>query len=143
MDGYLVWIIAGFALAIIELMSGTFYLLVLGSGAFAGSAVAWLGGTLFAQCATAGVIALIGTYLVHEWRKRQKAAQGENSNVLDLGQPVVFESWVDQKSGAARVKYRGASWDAVIEAERDAQPGNILYITGQSGPMLKVSTVKP
>ena len=143
MDGHLAWIIAGFALIIIELMSGTFYLLVLGIGAFAGSAVAWLGGTLFVQCATAGAIALVGTYLVHEWRKRQKAAQGENTNVLDLGQPVVFESWVDQKSGAARVKHRGSSWDAVIETGRDAQPGNILYITGQSGQMLKVSTVKP
>ena len=143
MDGYLIWMITGFALIIIELVTGTFFLLVLGIGAFAGAAVNWFGGTLLAQCAAAGVIALIGTYFVYQWRERQKATHSEHSNVLDLGQTVVFESWVDQKSGAARVKHRGASWDAVIEAGHDTQPGNILYITGQSGQMLKVSTVKP
>ena len=142
MDGYLVWIIAGFALAIIELMSGTFYLLVLGIGAFAGSAVAWSGGTLFAQCATAGGIALIGTYLVYQWRERQKAAKGAGI-MLDLGQPVAFEAWTDPKTGAARVKYRGASWDAVIEAGRDSRPGDVLYITGQDGQMLNVPPAKP
>lgn len=143
MEGYLVWIIAGFALIIIELMSGTFFLLVLGIGAFAGAAVAWLGGTLFAQCAAAGAIALIGMYLVWEWRKRQKAAHGERSNVLDLGQSVVFEAWTDQKTGAARVKYRGASWDAVVEPRQDAQPSDVLYITGQNGQTLRVSPAKP
>ena len=143
MEGHLIWMIAGFALIIIELMSGTFYLFVLGTGAFAGAAVNWFGGTLFVQCAAAGVIALIGTYFVYRWRERQKAAQGEHSNVLDLGQPVTFEAWLDQNTGAARVKYRGSSWDAVIEPRQDAQPGSVLYITGQSGQMLKVSPAKP
>lgn len=143
MDGYLVWIIAGFALIIIELMSGTFFLLVLGIGAFAGAAVAWLGGTLFTQCATAGVIALIGTYIVYEWHQRQKSAKGAQGIMLDLGQPVVFEAWTDPKTGAARVKYRGASWDAVIEPRQDAQPGDVLYITGQNGQTLRVSPAKP
>jgi membrane protein implicated in regulation of membrane protease activity len=143
MEGYLAWLIVGFALVIIELMTGTFYLLVLGVGAFAGAAVAWFGGTLFAQCATAGVIALIGTYVVHEWHKRQKAAIGAKGIMLDLGQSVVFESWVDQKTGAARVKYRGASWDAVIEPRQATQPSDVLYITGQSGQTLRVSPVKP
>lgn len=143
MEGYLIWMIVGFALIIIELMTGTFYLLVLGAGAFAGAAVAWFGGALFAQSVTVGVIALIGTYLVYEWRERQKAAQGAHSNMLDLGQPVVFEAWVDQKTGAARVKYRGASWDAVIEPGRDARPSDVLYITGQNGQTLKVSAAKP
>ena len=143
MEGHLIWMIAGFALIIIELMSGTFYLFVLGTGAFAGAAVNWLGGTLFVQCSTAGVIALIGTYFVYRWRERQKAAQGEHSNVLDMGQPVTFDAWLDQKTGAARVKYRGSSWDAMIEPQRDAQPGDILYITGQNGQTLKVSPAKP
>ena len=143
MDGYLVWIIAGFALIIIELMSGTFYLVVLGIGAFAGAAAAWLGGTLFVQSATAGAIALIGTYLVYGWRERQKAAIGAKGIMLDLGQAVVFEAWTDQKAGAARVKYRGASWDAVIEPRQDAQPSDVLYITGQNGQTLRVSPAKP
>ena len=39
MELWLVWIVAGFALAIAELLSGTFYLLVIGLGAFAGAVV--------------------------------------------------------------------------------------------------------
>ena len=49
MEPYLAWIIAGFALVIIERLTGTFYLLVIGVGAFAGAAVAWAGGGYLAQ----------------------------------------------------------------------------------------------
>jgi len=35
MDHYLTWLIAGFLLVIVELLSGTFYLLVLGIAAMA------------------------------------------------------------------------------------------------------------
>jgi membrane protein implicated in regulation of membrane protease activity len=143
MEGYLVWIIAGFALTIVELMTGTFYLVVLGIGAFAGAAVSWFGGGLFAQAATAGAIALLGTYLVHQWRERQKAEQGAPNQSLDVGQAVVFEAWIDQPSGVARVKYRGATWDAQIEPGRDARPSDVLYITGQNGQTLKVSPARP
>ena len=37
MQDYLVWTAVGFALVIIELMTGTFYLLVIGVGALAGA----------------------------------------------------------------------------------------------------------
>src|ERR1019366_6038699 len=43
METYLVWLAAGFVLVIAELVTGTFFLLVLGSAAFAGSATAWFG----------------------------------------------------------------------------------------------------
>ena len=143
MDGYLIWIIAGFALIIIELMTGTFYLLVIGVGAFAGSAISWFGGSLFAQSATAGAISLLGTYFVHQWRERQKAAASASGGSLDVGQPVVFEAWIDQASGVARVKYRGATWDARVEPGRETRPSDVLYITGQDGQTLKVSPAKP
>ena len=43
METYLVWLAAGFVLVIAELVTGTFFLLVLGIAAFAGSATAWFG----------------------------------------------------------------------------------------------------
>ena len=42
-DSFLVWLIAGFALVIVELVTGTFYLLVLGVAAFAGAGLAYAG----------------------------------------------------------------------------------------------------
>jgi membrane protein implicated in regulation of membrane protease activity len=142
-EGYLVWIIGGFVLIIAELTTGTFYLLVLGVGAFAGAAVAWLGGTLFAQSAAAGAVALLGTWIVHRWRKRQKAARDAPGGSLDFGQPVVFEAWIDQAAGVARVRYRGATWDALVEPGGEARPSDVLYITGQHGQTLRVSPARP
>jgi membrane protein implicated in regulation of membrane protease activity len=45
MDLWLLWLIAGFVLVIAELLTGTFYLLVIGAGAFAASLAAWAGAT--------------------------------------------------------------------------------------------------
>ena len=40
MEAHLIWVIAGIILVIVELLTGTFYLLVLGVAAFAGAGVA-------------------------------------------------------------------------------------------------------
>jgi membrane protein implicated in regulation of membrane protease activity len=57
---------------------------------------------------------------------------------------VVLESWVDEGHGLARVKYRGASWDAKVSgsAPRPAL-GSMLYIDGQEGSTLLVGTAPP
>ena len=46
MELWLIWVIAGFALVIAELLTGTFYLLVVGIGAFMGGLIAWAGGNV-------------------------------------------------------------------------------------------------
>ncbi len=137
MDPALAWVIAGFALVIIELMTGTFYLLVIGIGAFAGAGVAWAGGGFFAQAVGACAVALVGTGLVRRWHRTHQAA-GAKENLLDLGQPVVLEEWVDAATGLARVKYRGASWDAKLAPGDRPEPGSTLYIHGQEGNLLVV-----
>ena len=132
MEPYLAWIIAGFVLVIIELLTGTFYLLVIGVGAFAGALAAWAGAGYFVQAVAACAVALAGTAWVRGWHaKRQKEGAGDNR--LDLGQPVVLEAWLDAPSGRARVQYRGASWDARLAGADRPEPGATLYIVGQDG----------
>jgi membrane protein implicated in regulation of membrane protease activity len=137
METYLLWIIAGFVLVIVELLTGTFYLLVIGAGAFAGAAVAWAGGSYLVQAIGACAVALIGTWLVNRWHHQRQPASAKD-NFLDLGQPVVFESWVDAGSGTARVKYRGTTWDARVMAGTPPAPGTTLVINGQDGSTLLV-----
>lgn len=43
MDSYLLWLLLGFGLLIVELLTGTFYLLMFGIAAFAAAAVAFFG----------------------------------------------------------------------------------------------------
>ena len=42
-DNFLVWLIAGFLLVIVELVTGTFYMLVLGLACFAAAGLAYSG----------------------------------------------------------------------------------------------------
>jgi membrane protein implicated in regulation of membrane protease activity len=137
MEPYLAWIVAGFVLVILELLTGTFYLLVMGVGAFAGAAVAWGGGGFLSQAVGACAVALAGAYVVHSWHARQQK-DSATSNLLDLGQAVVLESWTDHATGLARVKYRGSTWDARVDAAARPEPGSTLYITGQDGSTLRV-----
>ena len=43
METHLIWLAAGFILVIAELLTGTFYLVVLGIAAFAGALATWFG----------------------------------------------------------------------------------------------------
>ena len=144
MELWLMWVIAGFVLVIAELLSGTFYLLVVGIGAFAGAIVAWLGGNELVQAAIASAFALVGAFLVHSWHVRNRNGVGrKGDNVLDRGQPVVLEGWVNEPARIARVKYRGAWWDAKLRDEAAPAPGSTLYIESQDGNMLVVGTTAP
>lgn len=136
MAAYLFWAIAGFVLIIAELLTGTFYLLVFGVAALAGALVAWLGGEFWLQVVVTAATVLVGIYLVHRWwQSHPKESGGQNS--LEVGQTVVFESWVNQASGTARVKYRGASWDAKVSGDPSA--GGVLTITATEQGVLLVS----
>jgi membrane protein implicated in regulation of membrane protease activity len=142
MDLWLVWIVAGFALAIAELLSGTFYLLVIGVGAFTGALVAWMGGNMLVQAALGGAVAIGGAFAVHHWHARQKSGDAQ-SNFLDRGQPVVLEGWANESANLARVKYRGSSWDARLAQGGHPSPGTTLYIEGQEGSTLVVAASAP
>lgn len=140
MDAYLVWLLVGLALVIVELLTGTFYLLVLGVAAFAAGATAWLGGGFAAQSICAAVVALAGAYGVHAYRARNASRQ---MAPIDAGQPASFEGWVDQAAGLARVRYRGASWDARVQAGESLQPGALVYVLATEGNTLRVSAKHP
>jgi membrane protein implicated in regulation of membrane protease activity len=140
MEAYLIWLLAGLTLVIAELVTGTFYLLVLGVAAFGAGAAAWLGAGFPAQAIAAVVVAGVGAYLVNAYRARNAAQQMRS---IDAGQPANFESWVDQAAGLARVRYRGASWEARLEGGDAPQPGAVLYVLAAEGNMLRVSARRP
>lgn len=143
MEPWLIWVLAGLALVIAELVTGTFYLLVIGGGAFAGALVAWLGGSVEWQAIASGVIAVTGAWLVHHWHAKQPNTP-QGSNFLDRGQAVVLEGWANETARIARVKYRGSTWDArLARPEERPATGSTLYIEGQEGGTLVVAAAPP
>ncbi len=141
MATYLLWAIAGFVLVIAELLTGTFYLLVLGIAALAAAVIAYMGGDFWVQAMVAAAVALIGIYLVRRWWTTHPK-DGKASNNLDLGQAVVVDSWVNQAAGIARVKYRGSTWEAQLDTNLAHPPklADVLYIRGQENGVFHVGT---
>ena len=140
MDAYLVWLIAGFTLVIAELLTGTFYLLMLGIAAFGAAGTAWLGYDFPAQVVVGAVIAGAGCYAVRAYRAKNRMQQ---MPPVDAGMPASFETWIDPGARLARVRYRGASWDARVEGIEALEPGAIVYVLATEGNTLKVVKNRP
>jgi membrane protein implicated in regulation of membrane protease activity len=141
MEADFLWAILGLGLVVVELLSGTFYLLVLGLAAFGAAAAAWLGQPFGVQAIVAAVVSAVGCYLVHAYRARNAKQQ---MAPIDAGQPASFENWLDQGARLARVRYRGASWDAMVdEADASTAPGTVLYVIRTDGNTLKVTARRP
>ena len=137
MEEHLAWAILGMTLIIVELLTGTFYLLVLGIAAFGAAGAAWAGSEFPMQSIVAGAIAIVGCYAVHLYRAKNTTQQMPS---VDAGNPARFESWIDQGARLARVSYRGAPWDARIDGGDMPEPGATVYVQGADGNTLKVST---
>ena len=140
MEIYWWWAVVGIALIIAELITGTFYLLVIGIAALAAGAVAFYSFSFWAQAEIAAVVAIAGVIGVTRYRKIQKSSPGV---ALDVGQSVVLDSWISEKDRLARVRYRDALWDAQLLDAQGAEAGRVLYIKHVDGNTLHVSTTRP
>ena len=118
------WWIATGALVALELLVGTFYLLMLALGAAAGAIAAHLGAPLSAQLIAAAVVggaAVVACYLIRRPRPGDPSPRAQRSVNLDVGETVHIEAW--QPDGTASVKYRGAQWTAIHRPGATPVPG--------------------
>lgn len=111
-DSTLWWLLAGAAVAV-ELLTGTFYLLMLGFGMAAGALAAHAGLSTALQLVIAAVV---GGGAVAAWhvvrRKRFSSRRGANTNLnLDAGEAVHVDAWTPENTSI--VRYRGTIWTAV------------------------------
>ena len=113
-------LVAAGVLVILELLIGTFHLLMIALGLALGGIVALAGAALSVQAIVAGIVGVLATGLLHRSKfgrpAKQDARRDRNVN-LDIGQRVSVPAWND---GRARVMYRGALWD--VELGQGATP---------------------
>ena len=140
MDPAMAWAIAGLLLVISELLTGTFYLVMLAIAAFGAAGAAYLGQAFPVQCTVAAIVAAAGCYAVHVYRARNS---GPGMAPIDAGMPATFENWIDMGAGLARVRYRGASWDARVQSTEALEPGAMLYVLSTEGNTLTVAKRNP
>jgi membrane protein implicated in regulation of membrane protease activity len=130
------WLAAAGVLVVLELFSGTFYLLMMALGLAFGALAAWLGAAMPGQTIAAAVVGIVATTLLHRSRlgrtPRNDAARDKNVN-LDIGEVVAVDTWRD---GHARVMYRGALWDVALGAGAQPQAGAFRIVEVQGSRLI-------
>ncbi|MEO5671381.1 MAG: NfeD family protein [Ramlibacter sp.] len=121
-DSTIWWLLAGAAVAV-ELLTGTFYLLMIAIGLAAGALAAHAGASPTVQLLVSAAVCGGAVTTWHMLRpKRPAVATGSNRDInLDVGETIDVPAW--ESDGTASVKYRGAQWTVVAAPGGNPQAG--------------------
>lgn len=117
------WLMAGSAV-VLELLTGTFYLLMLALGLAAGAVAAHAGADTTGQLIAAALVgsgAVVGWYLRNRRHAGDPSPRALRSVNLDIGEIVQVDAW--SPDGSAQVRYRGANWTAQRRGDTPAAVG--------------------
>lgn len=117
---------------LVEMATGTFYLLLVALGFIASGTAAYAGLSLIWQIISGLAVSLVGLMVLHRYRqaKGHVPTQSDPDVVQDIGQSVIVHAW--DENGQVSVFYRGANWSARIDAGQPVQPGE-HYIQAVQG----------
>ena len=138
MSAYWMWWTVAAALIAAELLTGTFYLLVIGIAVACGGIAAFLGWGEPYQWLTASVLGVIGVVALERWKRGR--GRSPDQPALDVGQMVRVQKWGPDRT--ARVNYRGSTWDAEL-ATPDTPQAETMYIAATRGSVLILSDRRP
>ena len=118
------WIAAGM-LVVGELLTGTFYVLMLAIGCAVAALAGYGGISFFAQVVAAVVVGGAAVLAWHRKRlndPRANVTPAANRDInLDIGEQVHVDGW--NADGTARVPYRGSAWNVRYVGDGPAAPG--------------------
>lgn len=108
------WLVAGFFVSL-ELLTGSFYLLMLALGAASAAVIAMLGAEHTTQMAVAALVGGGAVFLWHRKLLRRGMLAVDDYTTtglgsLDLGEQVSVSNW--HPDGTTQVHYRGIDWVA-------------------------------
>lgn len=126
MSGFVWWFVLGFVLLIAELMTGTFYLLVIALALGAAGLASLLGAGLALQFVVATAIGVGGAVWLRQTRAGRLGRPDPADPVqnMDVGQTLRVDQWSAART--ARASYRGALWDVQLADGEAAQPGEFV-----------------
>jgi len=131
MTDWMMWFVLAGTLVILEMFTGTFYLLTIAIGCGVGGLVAVVDTSSASQFLAAAISGVIAIYALRRSGlgrlSRREAARDPNIN-LDIGQTLFVDKWTETggEIPAARVQYRGAMWDVELQRGSVANPGRFV-----------------
>jgi membrane protein implicated in regulation of membrane protease activity len=138
MEIYIYWFLLALVLLGLEMITGTFYLLVVAIALAVGGLTALLAAGIAWQLSLSALTGIAGTVILRRWKSAQ-AGEAPNAS-LDVGLPVKVVRW--NNNGTVRVFYRGAEWDGMLESADTPHEGT-LYIKAVQGSGLVLTHRKP
>lgn len=130
MENWIIWFGVAGLLVVLEIFTGTFYLLMIALGIAAGGVAALAGLAFSLQFVIAAVVGVVATDLLRRSRlgKIHDSDASRDSNVnLDIGQKLEILHWNESAGRTmARVMYRGAMWDVELDQGATAQAGTYV-----------------
>jgi membrane protein implicated in regulation of membrane protease activity len=133
------WLLAGGAVAL-ELVTGTFYLLMLAIGLVAAALSAHAGLPMTTQLVVAAMVgggAVVGWHLKREGSPKPLDASANRDVNLDIGEEVSVTAW--RADGTCSVRFRGANWAAVAARAQDTADIGIFRIIAVHGSRLTIT----
>lgn len=133
MGSWVTWLALAGIMVLLELSSGTFYLLMVALGMVAGALVAFIGWPLPFQLLIAASVGAAATFILRRTRlnsTHQVLASRDPNVHLDIGQTIQVNKWQEVENGLyqSRVMYRGALWNVEFIGEREEdEPTAGLY----------------
>jgi membrane protein implicated in regulation of membrane protease activity len=124
MDAWIWWMVLAVGLLILELLSGTFYLLVIAVAVAAGGLANLAGASFELQLTVAAAIGLGGSLWLRRSRFGRLTDDADALQNLDVGQVVRIDGW--NAGNTARAQYRGAEWDVLLAPGETAAPGEFV-----------------
>ena len=133
----MIWFAIALVALVLEVFSGTFYLLVLSIACAITGVLDWGFHTPFSVNITVcAVLSVIGIVLATYWHKKKRVIPMSNNTAyddLDLGQSVTVIA--QNADGSYKVHYRGSEWQAIAETPITAKTA---IIVGKQGNALVV-----
>ncbi len=129
------WLAAGVLVAA-ELVTGTFYLLMLAVGCVVAAVLAHLGLGTSLQVVCAALASGGATAVWHVKRAKSPSSAPAAFNrdvVLDIGESVRVPLW--DADGTARVQYRGAGWSVRFAGTGTPLPGDHVIVSLQGNQL--------
>lgn len=122
METWMIWLMAAGVVVLVELFTGTFYLLMVALGMAVGALAGRLDAPLVWQWLLAGGVGALASWLLHKSKygyRQNRLDSTRNPDVnMDIGQQLQVDNWRDQGHGrfVARAHYRGAQWDVQLQS---------------------------
>jgi membrane protein implicated in regulation of membrane protease activity len=138
MQAHYWWWLIALGMGVLELLTGTFYLLLLAVACVAGGLAAYGSVGVAGQLLCTALVAVAGWFGLQKWHPVRNSRGDVTSNrdvLLDIGERVQVARW--DENGRSQVSYRGANWAVEIDpsvrsASAPPQPGEfeIRSVTG-------------